>query len=167
MKTVSQLSPERKTPSLAELTALRSNEGGLKPFDDRTVAFFDQLSKAILKSQSLNHVGEIAALAFWLRAANLRQYITENAHLKHTSAKGLIFHVCPSNVETMFMYSLAVALLMGNRNVIRLSNRVRSQEQEILLDVLNAELMKNENQVFQDHINIITYGHDEAINKEL
>jgi hypothetical protein len=71
--------------------------------------------------------------------------------------RGLAFHVPPSSVDTMFVYSLAVSLLVGNRNVVRLSQR-RSETTEVLVDALNAAL--------DDHpdvartLAVVSYGHE-------
>ncbi|MFC6804089.1 acyl-CoA reductase [Deinococcus caeni] len=37
--------------------------------------------------------------------------------------RGLVFHVPPANVDTIFIYSWLMSVLAGNRNVIRLSSR--------------------------------------------
>src|SRR5229473_1854189 len=37
--------------------------------------------------------------------------------------RGLVFHVPPANVDTIFVYSWALSALAGNRNVVRISPR--------------------------------------------
>ncbi len=165
MKIVTQISPERKSFDMREARPLAASAVALKPFDERTVQFFDDLSKAILNSNELNRIAEIASLAFWLRKANVNQYIKESGQLKSVSPAGLVFHVCPSNVDTMFMYSLAVSLLMGNRNILRVSQRQGSAHLDTLFNVINAHVMKKENQLFADYFSIVTYGHDKEINE--
>ena len=37
--------------------------------------------------------------------------------------RGLVFHVPPANVDTIFVYSWALSALAGNPNVVRISSR--------------------------------------------
>ena len=49
--------------------------------------------------------------------------------------RGLAFHVPPANVDTIFVYSLALALITGNSSIVRMSSRVLA-EPNLVLDVL-------------------------------
>ena len=142
----------------------------LNTFDSRTVEFLDDLSRAILKSTDLNRIAEMAALGFWLRKANISQFIKENLTCIETenckvAPVGLVFHICPSNVDTMFMYSLAISLLMGNRNVLRVSKRQSSPHLNTLYDLLSEVCDSEENILFSSYFSIITYEHDKEINE--
>ncbi len=153
-----------------DLVALKKSTVSLEIFDEQTVEFLDAVSKAILNSPELNRIAEMAALGFWLRKANIHQFIKENSHILENknckaSPLGVVFHNCPSNVETMFMYSCTVALLMGNKNVIRVSQRQSSPYLNTLFDVINFVLAKEENKIFNEYISIVTYGHDTSINE--
>ncbi len=97
----------------------------LQPFDARTLAFTTDLSRALASDGGLRGHGAAQALAYWLRPTEiqrLQQYVRsiegDNAVLV---PRGIVFHVPPSNVDTLFVYSWALALLVGNRNVVRLS----------------------------------------------
>jgi hypothetical protein len=57
----------------------------------------------------------------------------------------------------MFVYSLAVSLLVGNANVVRLSQR-RSETTDILIDVLNAVTARHP--AIAQSLAIVSYGHD-------
>jgi len=169
-KTILQISPERKSISKEEIVALKKSSVQLKIFDEQTIAFLESVSKSILNSPALNRIAEMAALGFWLRKANISRFVNENHHLSENkncfaSPLGMVFHICPSNVETMFMYSCAIALLMGNKNVIRVSQRQGSAYLDTLFAVLNEALAKAENRLFREYISLVTYEHDEAINE--
>jgi hypothetical protein len=71
--------------------------------------------------------------------------------------RGLAFHVPPSSVDTMFVYSLAVSLLVGNRNVVRLSQR-RTETTEVLIDALNATLA--DHPAVARTLAVVSYGHE-------
>lgn len=138
----------------------------LKPCDERTINFFDMYSKKILSNKEINKLPEIAALAFWLRKSNLLQLKRENERLLDTSVfylspLGKVFHVCPANVDTMFIYSLAVSMLMGNKNLLRLSNRMDAPHIISLFHLLNETI--DEQRLFSDYINIIQYGHSDTV----
>lgn len=139
-----------------------------EPFAAERVAFLSSVSQCLLKHPRLRRDPAGAALGFWLRRANLvafeadfRTRIVAGRHLVPT---GLVFHVTPANVDTMFAYSWALSFLAGNANVVRLTTRT-SPLVEDLLECLNA--------VFVAHAEscrgnwFVTYGHDDAITGRL
>jgi hypothetical protein len=169
-KRISQISPEQKSLNEEEVVVLREPSVQLKIYDERTIGFLDDVSKAILNSPQLNRVPEMAALGFWFRRAHISGFIKENSGLVDSKSVkinplGIVFHVCPSNVETMFMYSCALALLMGNRSLVRVSQRQHSPYLDSLFAVFNTVLAKESNAVFRSYISIVTYGHDDSINE--
>lgn len=93
----------------------------LAPFSPLVMSFLDALSRAIRASGTRGE--EIAAFGFWCRRAHLEQLSKRHACLLPRLGRGLILHLAPSNVPTMFAYSLAVGMLAGNANLVRLSQR--------------------------------------------
>src|SRR5690606_19668888 len=79
--------------------------------------------------------------------------------------RGLVFHVPPGNVDTMFVYSWLLGLLCGNRNVIRLS-RNRDEPVEILCRVAGAALSEAAPALRAGNA-VISYGHEAEINAAL
>jgi Acyl-CoA reductase (LuxC) len=75
--------------------------------------------------------------------------------------RGLVFHVPPANVQTIFIYSWVMALLAGNRNVVRLSRR--DSPQTLLLCRLLREILSNASQAVRDSSLMIQYGHEPEI----
>jgi len=141
---INQISPKKiNNFDVNDLVVLSSKSYNLRPFDSLTISFLDSISKAILSNKSINYMPEIAALGFWLRNNNLNSLRNENINLientKYISAPlGKIFHVCPANVDTMFFYSLTVSLLMGNKNILRISNRMEAKHVLTLFDLINS-----------------------------
>ncbi|TDE51283.1 acyl-CoA reductase [Flavobacterium sp. GT3P67] len=166
---VSQLSPSQIARILLkDLDVFDNSSYLLKPFDVITIDFFDSFSKNILSNKSINHLPEIAALGFWLRKANLNQLKAQNSHLfvgasYRTSPLGKVFHVCPANVDTMFIYSLTVSVLMGNKNILRVSSRMEAPHVKMLFDILNSTIQQEKFTVFKSYINIISYPHNDSI----
>ncbi|MDX2281782.1 MAG: acyl-CoA reductase [Saprospiraceae bacterium] len=142
----------------------------LKPFDDKIIHFLDQFSRSILLDKSLNRLPEMAALGFWLRKANLMLLKKENKHLfdnpkYQLSPIGKVLHICPSNVDTMFLYSMAVSLLMGNQNILRISSRMKAPTVVALFGLLRDVLKQNENSSFQSFVELVSYEHNSDINE--
>lgn len=167
-----QFTPFSKSLLATKLSCLVATNYVLKPFDNRTLDFLDGLSKLILSDRAYNRRPEIAALGFWLRRAQLKKMFIEQEHLlKGSQFKvaplGKVFHICPANVDTMFIYSLVVSLLMGNRNILRLSKRMDSPHVLSLFEKLNLLMLKQEFELFKDYINIVSYDHNEDISNYL
>lgn len=139
-----------------------------EPFAAEQVAFLSAVSQGLLKHPRLRRDPAGAALGFWLRRANLVAFETDFRTRiiagRRVVSTGLVFHVAPANVDTMFAYSWALSFLAGNANVVRLTTRM-SPLVEDLLQCLNT--------VFVAHAEscrgnwFITYGHDDAITGRL
>lgn len=153
---------------LERLPVFASQGYALKAFDEKTIRFFDVLSKKILANPDINRIPEITALAFWLRRSNLQKIREENESMfiranAILAPLGKVFHVCPANVDTMFIYSLAVSLLMGNKNLLRISARMEAPHILSLFQMMNHLFNEPEFQIFIDYINIISYPHNADI----
>ena len=77
---------------------------------------------------------------------------------------GTVFHIVPSNVDTIFLYSICISLLCGNKNIIRASSTINSVV-GFIIEILNKVIA--ENKLFNEYIHIISYGHDDEINQYL
>ncbi len=141
----------------------------LRPFDKCIVGFISELSKALLGNNEFNKVPALTALGFWLRKTNIDRIYKENFtsfdnKTISVSPAGLVFHICPSNVDTIFIYSLAISLLAGNKNIVRLSDRANHPYIQFLLDTIGVLLEKSENKILREYIYVISYGHEDEIN---
>lgn len=113
------------------------------PFQSELLLFCEKLSEKLFEQEDIKQFPDFVALAFWLRKANLhrmhdefRQKMTSNTPLK---PRGIVFHIPPSNIEVMLVYSWICSLLVGNANIIRIpgANTQRLQKLlEIILEVL-------------------------------
>lgn len=113
---------------------------------DLTMNFIFELSKLLMKDSEYRRVPEIYALGFWCRDAHMKEIET-----KYKSGKkgvGLVLHIAPSNMPTMFAYSWITSLLAGNCNVVRISSRT-SEITELLLNAISKILQKPE----YEHLN--------------
>lgn len=109
-----------------------------QPFDAITVKFFDQLGKKLVLHPRLRSRPEIVALGFWLRGANVLTIkgMLQSLPNSVSTARGVVFHIAPSNVDTIFVYSWALSLLCGNANIVKLSKRSTGVVDDIL-EIIN------------------------------
>lgn len=156
---------------LSELPIFKSEKYFIDVFDKIVIGFLGDLSRLILQDKAINRFPEIVALGFWLRKSNIERLKKENQHLLKAnkyrlSPRGRVFHICPSNVDTMFVYSLVVSLLVGNKNILRLSSKIEEpQIKKIFTHIEN--LLEDKYHKLSSYINIVKYARDEEINKSL
>ncbi|MGF0468601.1 acyl-CoA reductase [Lysinibacillus sp. fkY74-1] len=127
-----------------------------KPFAEETIAFTQKLSKRFVRIRSMP---EVVALGYWLRKSNIKQMQEEFERAtrgKVVRGRGTAFHIAPSNVDTIFVYSWMLSLLAGNRNIIRISSKTEINE---LLQIILEEL-PNFISVAEQTL-ICTYGHNQ------
>lgn len=151
----------KNTDFVTALEQLKNMETN-RPFDEEIVAFTQSLSKRFIR---MRHLPEVVALGYWLRKANIKQMKSEFEGFtknKFVCARGIVFHIAPSNVDTIFVYSWMLSLLAGNSNVIRISGKTEVNE---LLQVILEEIA-NFNLVAAKTI-ICTYGHEENATQDL
>lgn len=126
----------------------------LAPFSDITVEFLTALANSLMQTR----VAELVALGFWLRKKHLRElqvefeshYTTANSARSQMSSGdiqasraanqitiahplGCVFHVTPANVDTMFIYSWVCSLLVGNSNIVRVSQQESPIKKQLLI----------------------------------
>lgn len=140
----------------------------LSPFDFLSIEFLSSLSKKILESKEIKNFPELVALAYWLRKSNIVSIINNfkkeiNDH-EIIVPRGIAFHIAPSNVDSIFLYSWALSLLVGNINIVRVTQDINVQL-DLLLSFIR-EIFKDEkwNPVSTRNI-VLTYPRDEKINR--
>lgn len=76
---------------------------------------------------------------------------------------GTIFHICPANVDTIFLYSLTISMLCGNKNILKISSRMQD---EGLLELfrLMSELLE-EHELGSGVVDFIQYKNEEEITR--
>lgn len=143
-----------------------SEQPPLSPFQSTVLDFVQALSQRFVK---MRQYPEIVALGFWMRKANMKamqlqwEAATSGRMLK---AKGTVFHIAPSNVDTIFIYSWILSLLAGNRNIIRLSSKEQPQQHSLLQAIID-ELAHPAYQLLAKRNVIVTYPHNEQTTAHL
>lgn len=164
--------PKKTFKYTLDLPALKTNDYIIDVADYLVLNFLNDLSKSILRDPFFKTEPSFIALGFWLRKTNIKRILTENSYLQNNNvfvAKplGKVFHLCPSNVDTMFIYSLVLALLAGNKNVVRISSKLENDFIFKLFDLFNNLLEKEEYKSLIDYINVITYERSDKRNEEI
>lgn len=141
-----------------------SSKDTFTPFDEEVLLFTQALSKRLVR---MRQMPEVVALGYWLRKANIQEMKgkwEEQNKDRFIKPRGIVFHIAPSNVDTIFVYSWMLSLLAGNRNMIRVSGKGHSN---VLLDLILTELAKPEFEKIAKQTIICTYNHDEKINEKI
>jgi hypothetical protein len=140
----------------------------LPSFDSVSIEFLSGLSKKILATKEIKEYPELVALAYWLRKSNIAT-IAESFRKEVNDSeiivpRGVAFHIAPSNVDSIFLYSWALSLLVGNMNIVRVSQTLNPQ-QELLFSAIR-EVLKDEKlgSIAQRNI-VLTYPREESINR--
>lgn len=137
------------------------------PFDPRAMAFVAKFSRKLLTHPDIHDFPELAVLGHWFRAAHVRDLARNRYQPTDTvvRGRGLVFHLAPANVDSVAMYSWLIALLAGNVNWVRVSQK-QSTQFSFVLSVLRQILSEEEvGRTVSGRIVLLTYPHDAAITR--
>lgn len=141
----------------------------LTAFGALQVEFASDVSRELLANPAARSHGDVVALAYWLRASNVKRLLDDfklGIRGWVPVPKGLVFHVAPSNVDTIFVYSWFLSLLCGNRNIVRLSSKV-SQASALLINAINTCLEKPEFVEIGKRVRLVQFGYDDTVSSFL
>jgi hypothetical protein len=135
------LGPELAAGDLVDQLRVEPPGGRLTVGDPRVVEFVTKFARKLLAPALARRFPELASLGFFLRKGELAKALStlETSGDALRFPRGLVFHVPPANVDTIFVYSWALSALAGNHNVVRVSSRSAGAA-EAVLDALNAAL---------------------------
>ncbi|MER7001482.1 acyl-CoA reductase [Dactylosporangium sp. NPDC000555] len=165
MTKLEQRFPVAAPVSVGELLAEMGDEptgGRLRVGDPRVREFLVALARRLLAPATARRFPELASLGFFLRRGEIDKIIDSVTPGKDELRfpRGLVFHVPPANVDTIFVYSWALSALAGNSNVVRISPRSAGAA-TALVDALNATLADAHPAIAQTQ-RMVTFGHDDA-----
>lgn len=140
----------------------------LQPYSPALIDFCAAFSQRL--GRKARGMPELQALAFWMRRtelvrmqASFEALATERVYFV---PRGLVFHVPPANVDTIFIYSWLMSVLAGNKNIIRLSSR-ETEQMNLILQVLNDLLAEEQFAALRGNTLMLNYDHDQAITTSL
>ena len=104
-----------------------------EPFNNLVVDFLGDFSNELKKLKKINSYLDLIYLVFWCRK---KQNLAKNHYNNCLRlGRGLIFHICPSNVPTNFIYSFFFGLLSGNSNIVKIPSK-NFKEKTIILSII-------------------------------
>ncbi len=135
--------------------------------DARVVDFLVRFARKLLAPAVARRFPELASLGFFLRRGEIAKALStmETSGDALRFPRGLVFHVPPANVDTIFVYSWALSALAGNPNVVRISSRSAGAA-ETVLEALN-EALSEADPVIARTQRMVTYGRDDAVTAAL
>ncbi len=137
-----------------------------KPFNNLVIDFLIDFSKELRKFKEINSFPDLIYLVFWCnknKNKNLSNYFnSSNLRL----GRGLIFHICPSNVPTNFIYSFFFGLLSGNSNIVKLPSK-DFKEKKIILSAVKSLFNKKKYANLKKTNCFIQYSRKDEITKKI
>ena len=159
---VDQMVPYRSQRILQDLLNEMSAAPLELPFDNERMTFIADFSLALMRGAK--GYSEIQALAYWMRRTSIvrlkRDFETLSSENLHLLPRGIAFHIPPANVDTIFVYSLVLSLLAGNKNIVRLSSRM-TVGALLIIDILSRVLDRHP--LLAKGLFMISYPHDDSI----
>lgn len=160
---IEMLLPQQRVIALEELLSLLAGGAAAEPFHNSVVEASIDFSQRIFHDPEARGYPELLALAYWMRKTEMIRLTAQfrSLQLDHRvlTPRGLVFHLPPRNVDTIFVYSWLLAVLTGNRNVVRLSPQ-RSESTGILVRLLRETLAAAADPA-SSGTTIISYGHEQ------
>lgn len=166
--TVTLLTEETAVETSADalVTAMRGAPSQ-RPFAPQSLELLANVSRRLLSDPTARRHPDLQALGYWLRPAALTQlherFLASLPSGTIAVPRGLTFHVPPSNVGTLFAYTWALSLLAGNRNLIRLSNRADSAQDDLVRILLQTLAASTGDAGLRDATRFVRYGHDDEV----
>ena len=125
----------------------------LKPFDERVINFFNDLSSVMCKYREFS---DIVTYGFWCRKAAILHEKSKYSDIDNSYGRGVVFHSTPSNVPVNFAFSFTAGLLAGNINIVRLPGNYFAQV-GIICNAI-SELLKDKYTDLTAYICFIKYA---------
>ena len=137
----------------------------LGPFSEPAMEFCSALSRTLFADAAARQFPAAMALAYRIRKAELVSLRSAFSALESEETllfpRGLVFHLPPGNVDTMFIYSWLFSFLVGNRNVVRLPTR-SSPQVEAICEVYRR-LLRDAPDAVRSNTVMVRYGHEREI----
>ncbi len=145
--------------SLEEMPSLNVKQ----PFFPQVVLFLNRLSQVLLGDKIAKEYPDIIAFAFFCRRAHIEHLKARYGNsLDCRLGRGVTFHIAPSNVPTIFAYSMVTALLAGNASIVRVSGKPFAQT-DIICQAIVKIFDEGNFENLRERIAIVKYDHSSEI----
>ena len=129
-----------------------------KPLTNLTIDFLDDFSKELKKQKNIYKYSDLTYLMFWTRKSKIENLKKKNDENILRIGRGIIFHICPSNVPTNFIYSYFFGLMSGNSNIIKMTS-TKSIEKDIILTCIRNLFKKKKYIKIKNSTHFFEYDH--------
>lgn len=144
---------------LEEITSLNVME----PFSVEVCQFLNRLSQVLLEDKALKQYPDIISFAFFCRKANIERLKASYGNsLNGRLGRGVTFHIAPSNIATIFAYSMVTALLAGNVSIVRVSGRPFAQT-DIICEAMAKVFNEGDFAALKERIVMVKYDHSSEV----
>lgn len=140
----------------------------IMPFDPRLVDFVSKLGRDILTDKRIREFPELAVMANFFRKKNIeaqKKLYFQTIESVVQVPRGIVFHIAPSNVDSIFLYSGLISLLCGNINIIRVSSNATNL-QRFVVSILD-KLVKNDFSWISNRLLLVDYGYRNEVTSNL
>lgn len=144
---------------ISRISRYINNNNVCEPFNKVVVNFINDFSKELLNTK-YRSIPELQALGYWFRYQKVNNF--KNVYAKNNLPVGTVFHICPSNVDTIFVYSLFISLLMGNVNIVRLSSK-ESEALNLIISIFKKLFKKEEYILISKKLILVSYERNDEI----
>ncbi len=112
-----------------------------QPFNKSSIDFINDFSKELKKNKYSLKMPNLFYLMIWSSKSNILKINDNLKDDKFRLGRGLVFHICPSNVPVNFVYSFFLGLLSGNSNIIKIPSKNFS-EKKIIIETIQKLFSK-------------------------
>jgi hypothetical protein len=144
------------------VTKLKINNNDF--LNNQSEEFVKKFSNSILLDKDSRVFPELIVLANFFKRKKLFMPNNVNKDKFIQVPLGRTFHIAPSNVDTIFLYSSLIALLCGNICLIRISS---NQNPQLDFVIKKLKLVLSEFKHMQEKLILFNYNHDAEITKRI
>lgn len=131
----------------------------LQPFAPEVLAFLGDLSEVLCADPRARALPDLYSFGFWCRRTSLEAMRRGYPEIERRLGRGVVFHIAPANVPVNFAYSLAVGLLAGNANIVRMPS-ADFVLVSIISEAIDVLLSAPVHKALRDHIRLVRYDRD-------
>ena len=140
----------------------RIQEGSDKIFDEKIIDFLNTVSIQIANKKSKNYP-DLITFGFWQEI----EYNKIKKDYKLTKvSRGIVLHICPSNVPMNFAFSMVFGLLSGNSNIIRLPS-IEYQQVKEFCNIIKKIIKIKKFSFIKNKLCLISYKKSDEISSAL
>jgi hypothetical protein len=136
------------------------------PFEEASITILHELGNFLIRDIRSRNFPDVIAFAYWCSRSNLIKMSNRHSTNNYIVGRGIVYHITPGNVPINFAYSLAVGMLTGNINIVKVPSKDFPQV-DIVTDCLNKLLSEPEFSEWKNRIFLLRYGHEHEINEHL